>query len=124
MGENEDKNKDNEKHRTGGRRRIIYLWYLGAALAIATLYLLVSFENIPHRLCQPYPCHQCMMKGGAEGGEHLAAGSAANDDVVHWCREHFPGIGGNATYFCKDRHDVRIDASLVGLTAAQAEKCF
>ena len=57
-----------------------------------------------------------MAAGGAEGGPLLAAGKGANPQLVQWCKAHFPGAGGNATYFCKD-------AGGQGITAAQAAQC-
>ena len=120
-------NTNNEKTTTTtkgrGPRRLVYLWYLAGAVGFAVYLLLRSFQTLPPTACEPYPCHQCMAAGGAEGGPLLTAGAGANPQLVHWCKAHFPGAGGNATYFCKDAGDVRADASLGGLTAAQAAQC-
>ena len=105
------------------KRRVVYVWAVGAAVAIAAYFLLRTFVTRPPDVCQPYPCHQCMAAGGLAGGEHLTSGKGDNPQLVHWCKTRLPGVGGNATYFCKDAGDVRADANLAGLTAAQAARC-
>ena len=120
-----DRRKKDEKRirYVGGKRRLIYLWYLSTAVAWTCYLLLVAFMTPPPPACLPYPCHMCMAEGGLEGGEHLNATSGTVAELVHWCKTNFPGAGGNATYFCKDAHDVRIDVTLGGITAAQAAQC-
>ena len=77
------------------------------------------FRTNPPDACAPYPCQQCMVEGGSAGGPLLTAGKGTNTELVHWCAEHFPHAGGNATYFCKD---VGMGVELA-LTAAQEAQC-
>ena len=61
---------------------------------------------------------------GRRRGELLTIGGGANPELVLWCQEHFPGVGGNATYYCKDRNDVRDDATMGGLLPDEAADCL